>query len=485
MRYWLSAFLFLVAGEFNAQEQYGAAFSNYTPTNSVFMNPSSMLDAKTWLDIHIVGAGTYANNNLVSLNDNNWTRVIRTQGEGIDEDDIEYHQGKRKYHAYNRTFAQVLSAVWSQGDHAAGLFFNVRSYTGVRGVPDYAARFIEFGIPPYTEQHNIDYSLKKVRASSINYGEIQLSYAYTFYKKRRDMLMGGISVKKFLSIGGAAANIYNLDFDVRSGTLLSVFEFNGDAMLTPDPKLYMKGGMGLDLGFTWQRMMADCSSYYPNSKKMGCRYLPYKYKVGFSIMDIGSIKFEEEAIQFAGYNFTSYDWYNYADADIDEDNVVELFQNQEASIDEGQVKKPYKIHLPTYISAQGDYNLWASRLYANAAIVQALPISKNKFGVRRANSLMVGLRYESKIFDVSLPLSLYEYRTPQIGFAFRIYCLTIGTDKLFHWMGNSKLYGGDIYAHIKIPIFYHPKCKANKRGGGTGYDPSKIRRRKDGCDAYG
>jgi len=466
-----------------AQEQYGAAFSNYTPTNSVFLNPSSMLDAKTWLDIHIVGAGTYANNNFVSLNHTNWVRVLRTQGEGLDENDVEFHQNKNKYQAYNRTFAQVLSAVWSQGDHAAGLFFNVRSYTAARGIPDYAAQFIENGVPEYTPQHNIDYSLKNVYASSVNYGEIQLSYAYTFYKKRKDMLMGGISIKKFLSIGGAAANIYNMNFNVRSDSLLSVFELDADGMVTPDPQLYAKGGMGLDLGFTYQKMMSDCSSYYPNSKRMGCRYLPYKYKLGFSIMDIGSVKFDEAKVQFAGYSFQSYDWLHYSDQDVDEDNPLNVFQNQESSIDEGRVKKPYKIHLPTYISAQGDYNLWASRVYANAAIVQALPISRNKFGVRRANSLMIGVRYESRIFDVSIPLSLYEYRTPQIGLAVRVYCLTIGTDKLFHFMGNSKLYGGDIYAHLKIPIFYHPKCRAHKRSG-RDYDAGKIRRRKDGCDAY-
>jgi hypothetical protein len=310
-----------------------------------------------------------------------------------------------------------------------------------------------------------------------------LSYAYTFYKKRKDMLMGGISIKKFLSIGGAAANIYNMDFNVRNDSLLSVFELEADGMVTPDPQLYAKGGMGLDLGFTYQKMMSDCSSYYPNSKRMGCRYLPYKYKLGFSIMDIGSVKFDEDNVQFAGYSFQSYDWLQYSDQDVDEDNPLNVFQNQESSIDEGRVKKPYKIHLPTYISAQGDYNLWASRVYANAAIVQALPISRNKFGVRRANSLMVGVRYESRIFDVSIPLSLYEYRTPQIGLAVRVYCLTIGTDKLFHLMGNSKLYGGDIYAHLKIPIFYHPKCRAHKRSG-RDYDAGKIRRRKDGCDAY-
>lgn len=478
----LAVLLFpLIAG---AQEQFGAVFSNYTPTNSVFLNPSSMLDAKTWLDIHIVGAGAYANNNLASVKDNNFIRIIRTKGEEIDENDIQYRQNRKKYHAYSRGFAQVLSGVWSQGDHAAGLFFNVRSFAAVRGVPDYAARFIEYGVPPYTQQHNINYSLKNVRAAGIGFGEIQLSYAYTFYKKRRDMLMGGISLKKMISLAGTAANIYQFDFDVRSDTLLSVFDMQADGMYTPEVVMDFKGGWGLDIGVTYQKMMGECSAYYPNSKKMGCRYLPYKYKIGLSLLDVGSVKFNEDNYQFAGYDFQSYDWYGYSDTDVDEDDALSVFQNQEQDIESGRVKKTHKIRLPTCISLQGDYNLWASRLYANASLVQGMPVGKNKFGVRRANSLMVGLRYETRILDVALPLSLYEYRYPQIGFAVRVYCLTIGTDKLFHWIGNSDLYGGDIYAHLKIPIFYHPKCRANKKGGGTGYDPSKIRRRKGDCDAY-
>lgn len=482
MRKWLAGIL-LVPAISCAQEQFGAAFSNYTPTNSVYMNPSSMLDAKTWLDIHIVGAGAYANNNLAAIRNDNFIHIIRTKGEEIEEDDVVYRQNRKKYHAYARTFTQVLSGVWSQGDHAAGLAFNVRSFTALRGVPDYAARFIEHGVPPYTQQHNIDYSLKKVRAAGIGFGEIQLSYAYTFYKKRRDMLMGGISVKKLFSLAGAAANIYQFDFDVRSDTLLSIYDLQADAMMTPEVVFDAKGGMGLDIGFTYQKMLSECSSYYPNTSKMGCRYLPYKYKIGVSVMDIGSVKYSDNNRQFAGYDFQSYDWYGYSDTEVDEDNPLHVFQNQEPNIDEGRVRKPHKIRMPTCLSIQGDYNLWASRLYANASLVQGIPVGKEKFGVRRASSLMVGLRYETRILDVSLPLSLYEYHIPQVGFAVRIYCLTIGTDKLFHWIGKSNLYGGDIYAHLKIPIFYHPKCRAGK-GRTTGYDPGKIRRRKDNCDAY-
>lgn len=482
MKHWLTAgYLFPLI--LTAQENFGAAFSNYTPTNSVFLNPSSISDAKTWLDIHIVGAGAYGMNNLAYINNDNYLHILRTRGEELRQSDLLYNHSRNKYHAYSNAFARVLSGVWCQGDHAAGLFFNVRSIAAVRGIPDYAARFIQYGVPPYTQQHQIDYDLKKVRAAAIGFGEIQLSYSYTFYKKQRDMLMAGISLKKMISLGGGAVNLYDFGFNVRSDTLVSVFNLQTDAMYTPEVKMDFKGGLGLDLGITYQRMLSECASYYPNSPKMGCRSLSYKYKIGFSILDVGSVKFREENFKFAGYDFQSYDWYNYSNTDPDQNDALSVFQNQESDITTGRVKKPRKIRLPTCVSLQGDYNLWASRLYANASIVQGLPVGKNKFGVRRANSLMVGLRYETRFLDVSLPFSLYEYRYPQLGLAVRIYCLTIGTDKFLSGLVNSDLYGGDIYIHLKIPVYYHPKCRSHHKAG-LGYDPSRIRRKKHDCDAY-
>jgi len=466
------------------QEQFGAVFSNYTPTTSVHYNPSSMLDAKVWLDINVVSGGFYGNNNLAYLNNNSYWNLYRTDGEGVTDDDVRFNQKRKKYGAYARGFASVLSAVWSQGDHAVGLSFNVYSYTATRGIPDYAAKFIEYGIPNYDIQHQIDYSMKNVNASSVNYGEIKLSYAYTFYKKHRDMLMGGISVKKFLSIAGASLNGYEFNFNVQNDTLMEVAHLSADAMYTGDPELFTKGGLGLDIGFTYQKMLRDCSSYYPNTKRMGCQYLPYKYMLAASVIDIGSVKFDEEKTQFAGYDFTSFDWYRYSDTDVDEDNVVDIFQNQEGSIDEGRVKKTDRIHLPTALILQGDYNYWASKVYFSGMLTQGIPVSKEKFGMRRANSLMVGVRYESKWFDVSLPLSLYEYRYPQLGLSVRLAYLTLGTDKLLSIFNRrGDIYGGDIYFHLKIPFFYHPKCKDKIKSGNGGYDPQKMRKRRT-CEAY-
>lgn len=480
----ISVAFFSLAQTGIAQEQFGACFSNYTPTTSVHYNPSSMLDAKVWLDINIVSAGVYGMNNLAYLDNNSYWNLYRTDGAGVTDDDLHFHQNRKKYGAYARGFGSVISGVWSQGDHAAGLSFNVFSYTAARGIPDYAAKFIEYGIPNYDIQHGIDYSMKNVNAASVNYGEIKLSYAYTFLKKHRNMWMGGISVKKFLSIAGGALNGYNFDFNVQDDTLMHVYDLNADAMYSGDPEIYAKGGMGLDIGFTYQKMLRECSSYYPNTKRMGCQYIPYKYMLAAAIIDIGSVKFNEDNVRFAGYNFSGYEWYGYSDTDVDEDNVVEIFQAQEDNIDEGRVKKTNKIHLPTALVLQGDYNLWASRVYLNGMITQGIPVSREKFGMRRANSLMIGARYESKWFDVSLPISLYEYRMPQLGLSFRLYCLTLGTDKLlsiFNKRGN--LYGGDIYFHLKIPFYYHPKCKDKIKSGNGGYDPMRIKKRKT-CEAY-
>lgn len=445
-----------------------------------------MLDAKVWLDVNIVGVGTYVNNDLVYLNKHSIASLLRDASQnntsGL-ENDIRYNQNRKRHHAYNRTFVALPSAVWSQGDHAVGLSLGARSYTGIRKVPDYVARFIEHGVTQHTVQHNIDYELKNTRAASLNFAEVKLSYAHTFWKKNQDMFMAGVTVSKFFSVAGGAANIHNFNFNVNSDTLTSVAQLEADAMYTHNPRLNARGGLGLDLGFTWQRMLSNVNSYYPNSRRSGCRQVPYLWKLGVSIIDIGSVKFDPADFHYAGYNFDSYDWYGYAQADPNEDNPTDLFAAQEPNIREGRVRKPNKIRLPTFVSAQFDYNVWASRFYVNATIVQGLPVGKRKFGLRHANSLSITPRWETYWFEAAMPFSLYEYQHPQLGLMLRFGPVTIGSDKIVNWFIKSKLYGGDIYAHVKIPIRYHPSCRERlKNRSKRGRNPWKKR---DPCDAFG
>ncbi|NOQ70905.1 MAG: hypothetical protein GQ574_02825 [Crocinitomix sp.] len=463
-----------------AQETYGALNTNFSPTNSVHINPSSMLDAKTWLDIHVVGAGAYINNDFAYGEKTTLIRLLRERD--FSQENFEFQTGTANYHAYNRNFVQVLSGVWSQGDHAAGLSFGAYSYTDARRIDEPMGRFIENGITQYTAQHLTDYQMRRFRANSLAYGEAKISYAYTFHKRRRNMFMGGISYKKIFPLAGGAASIRNLEYNVYNDTVLHIDDFTGDAMANVQPEFSMKGGWGFDLGFTYQRMYSGCESYYPNSRKGGCTNLFYKYKIAVSINDLGYAKFNPDNVSYVGYNLSNVDILNYADLTAEAATFPEVLAAQEATPNDGEIRDPNRMSLPTSISIQYDRNILPHFFYVNATLIHGIPPTKGAFGPRRAHSLAVTPRIETKWFDAALPISLYEYQKLQLGLSLRFYVLTIGTDKLLNFFVPSDIYGADFYFHLKVPLFRNPKCGNSRafgsdRKGGFGKSFPK-------CDAY-
>jgi hypothetical protein len=466
---------------FYAQEQFGASASNYTPTLSVFTNPSSMLDAKTKVDIHLVGAGVYAINNLVYLDKSGIIPLARQRGNSFDINSVKFNKDRKRYKVYSRVFANVLSGVWSQGDHAAGLFFNVRSFTMARGYSKNFRTIIDSAVAGVSLSKNKEYSFPNIFLSSLNFGEVQASYGYTFYKERRDMMMGGISIKKFIPLAGASAQVFDTRFNLASDTSFNYVEANMDAMFAAQSKNYFKGGMGLDLGFTYQKMEGDCQDYLPNSKKYGCRSLDYKYKIGVSIIDIGSIKFNKEDVQSQSIRLKEP---NYFEPNFS-DSILQSIESLDNSSNTKRIRKVNRIHLPTAVSVQFDYNIHKAKFYCFGSIVQGIPISKQRFGMRRANSLMLGARFESRIFDIAVPFSLYDYVTPQVGLSLRLYCFTIGTDKLLSLVSRTKLYGADFYVHVNVPIFFNPKCGQKVQGGNKKESKKSARRKKKRiCESY-
>jgi hypothetical protein len=470
-----------------AQEQFGSSFSNYTPTQSVFINPSSMLDSKTWLDIHVVGFGAYTMNNFAYLKNTSVIKLIKEgDSESYVQDKIRYKYNRSVNSIYNRSFANALSGVWTQGDHALGLFFNARSFTTVRGIPNEVSGIIDRAIAGDQFEQNKDYAYRDAHLSSLTFGEVQISYAYTFHKNQQHMFMGGVSIKKFIPIFGVAGQIYDVRFNQNSDSSFAYLYADMDAMYTNQVKTNFKAGMGLDLGFTYQRMEQNAKSYFPNSRRSGCKKVPYKFKLGASILDIGSVKYDEKVVQARGLRIDYGSTYNVDFDQFDADSIFSIVSGLDTILTDLDIKKSNKIHLPTALSLQFDYNLWKSKVYFNASLMQGFPISNQKFGSRRPNSLMAGIRYESRFFDVSIPFSLYEYRMPQLGFSFRLYFLTIGTDKLLSLLGTPSFYGTDIYAAIKIPIFYNPQCRTKMKNlnQSEAAKQKRFRKKVAKCPAY-
>lgn len=451
-----------------SQNTFGTISSNYTPTNSVSLNPSSIANSKTFLDINLVGAGTYTGNNLVFVPDNYFYYLL-TNLNSIDlKNDIYFDQRilneKKNSQLFNSVFIAGPGFSCNTGDHAFGLALNGRSYSGVENVPYFIGGFLQHGVSGFSRQQKIDYSTNNIRLSSVGFAELKASYSYTFYKKGKDLLVGGIALKKFNSLYGGALNVNELAFNVQNDTIFNLQKADVDLMRSNFVR-YKKGGGGMDIGFTYQRTLEHCDSYLPHTAKSNCRNIPYKYKIGVSLIDIGSVKFDEENTNYKGYNFSDIQLKGYAKFESNPDSVISIYKDKD-DFTQGTVTKTNKIQLPTFISAQFDYNIWGSAVYVNTIIVQGISHSKNKFGIGYASSLSITPRFETRLVDFAIPFSLYEYKKPQLGLSFRIGPVTIGTDKLINWIAYSDLYGGDIYVYFKAPMFFHPNCREmilNKR----------------------
>ena len=472
MKNWLfgCAILFLcVVGK--AQEKFGALHSNYSPTNSVHINPSSMLDAKTWLDIHIIGSGAYFNNNYAAIENSTWINTIGSRS--IDESQLLYNTNRNRYHAYSRSDISALSAVFSQGDHAFGLSFNGFSYIDVRRLDNTVAVPLSQFLLDQNVDDLTDLEIAGLRLNAQSYGEVKLSYAHTYQKIYRQMLMFGVSVKQIFPFVGGAAKVSEANYAIEPNDLLSVNRFQGDVAFNTSPELLLLGGMGIDLGFTYQHMKDRPTTYFPNSPKSGCRRKFYQYKIGVSLIDFGVLRFRESTTESFPVSVEDTIF-------IDPSDDIETTLNSvNTSPDASSIRRPSNMSLPRALSLQFDYNVWNNMVYVNATIVQGIPHFGNVFGVRRANSLSITPRFESKWFDVAIPFSLYEYIRPQLGLSMRLRHLTIGTDKLLSIFVPSDLYGADVYAQLKVPIFRNPQCKDK------GFNSKKSRRKRSKlCEAY-
>jgi hypothetical protein len=117
------------------------------------------------------------------------------------------------------------------------------------------------------------------------------------------------------------------------------------------------------------------------------------------------------------------------------------------------------------VSAQFDYN-FENNIYINASAIFGPRIGNS---VRRGGLLAVVPRYERKRFELSLPVSLWDFRYPQIGFQLRLNNnFIIGYDRAMPFLFRSDVYGFDIYFHLKFSVYRNPACQSGKKGNGKG-----------------
>lgn len=450
-----------------------------------------MLSSKLYFDVSLLNADIFAENNYIYLSKSEYkfSRFFQSNPNfpthGEKDEDVAYDKyNKDSKNAYGSIRVGGPSFMMVYGRHAFSFQTSMRTAFSVHNLPYDVAKFV-FTELDYTPQFNIHYNdNKKFGCAAMSWGETGISYAYSIYQRRLDQISAGITVKKLFGYAGGYISGKNVDYMVPNSDTILIYNLNANGGFAipvdydkneyPGPGSFFRGsGWGFDIGFTYERKRKEISNR-PFYKMCEQKYQGYVYRIGVSLLDVGGIKFKDNARKFS-FNNVSYNWYEVSDLNyIDIDSTLIDFSNRfYGNSTELVTGNTFTIYLPTALSMQFDYS-YNKNLYLNSTLICGFQL--NEASVHRASQLSLTPRYESRLLEASLPLSLYEFNKLRIGAAIRLGFLTIGSDKLGGFFKFSDFEGMDFYFALKFNF-----SKGSCRGGGfTGcenYEFLKFRKK--------
>jgi hypothetical protein len=278
------------------------------------------------------------------------------------------------------------------------------------------------------------------------------TYARGFEITEEHMLRAGATLKLLQGQIGAYLYLEDLDYEFHNDSLFSIYETNiryglsnnpflRDSSISPSFRFVGNPSVGFDFGLEYE-FRKDGGSSDPN-----CKQAPYLIKVGFSVVDIGSVKFTK------GPNSRDY----YADArDVRvADLLVGGFRDLDSVLNtlfqELPSRRTFKMQLPTSINFNIDYNIGKGFGLNGDFLISPRNIS-NFEKVNYISRVQITPRWESKWFGAYIPFRLSSQSNFGIGLTMRAGPLVIGTNNFLAYFGGWTVFHQDLHFALKIPI---------------------------------
>ena len=454
-----------------AQEQIGLRMDNYSGVNGLMINPTQSLTSPFKWDLNLFSGGFNAQSNYGYLNQTSLLHAYKNGESIIAQRDLDAGSAPpantlvavsntRNGDKYFSTFGIVTGPSLMlnlESGHSFGVFTNARFGYSIFDIPD-VLDFDRFYDTPFNSFLEVD----PFHMAAMAWTELGLNYAYKF--PTYDGYMGiGINIKFQQGFEAAflQTSAVNPTAQIPGDTLLfqslnadyGLTTYNLAAADSADPGNISPsgsgGGLGIDLGYTY--------IYEGNEDN-------YKWKLGASLLDLGSITYRNNAevhdirndtIQFV-------DQIKYQEGSFAERIKSLSFETYGDSTASLQTRS-FKVALPTALSLQFDYML-VENLYVNALLVQRIALGGTP-SLRRNNLLAVSGRYEHRWFGGGISLAALNYKQVAVGLSARLAFITIGSDDIGSIFGTGKLNSTDFYVGVKLNPF---GLGWNIGGGGRG-----------------
>ncbi|MFN8715039.1 MAG: DUF5723 family protein [Bacteroidota bacterium] len=470
----------------NAQQDFlGYGNSNYAGVNGVDMNPSSIADSRYKVDILLIGTSFGFSNNYIGLRktafDNRTGPLLPPDSTSsfpafADSLFTDKYLFKRQAD-YNKSvyFSNRIllpSFMVTINEHnAIALTGSIRTYLNIDGIGAPLAELAYSGLEDSTNWlQRIEN--KQVSLQYMTWAEVGATWAHTIVDKNEHYMKVGVRPKLLLGLGSAYIFADNLQYLVQSDSVLTFFRseiryghsnnFEFPEGQTPKYKVSSRPGIGLDLGFTYE-WRPDYKKYKYDMDGQTDLWMrnknKYKLRVGASLTDLGSIRFEKG--QFANDFVADVNSWNINNLVFDSIPIQafdDTLSNRFGSASTGTGERFYRMNLPLAFSMQIDYNIWKD-FYVNLTPYYAFQLRKNQEKVHELTRISVTPRWDHKWFGVWVPLSYDQHRNFMVGSGVRIGPLILGTNNIAPYFIRKQnkdkvLYGADLYMALKIPIMY-------------------------------
>lgn len=459
----------LLPGSLFAQEQLGLKTSTYAGLHSAYLNPAATASYPMQWELNLFSIGAFFDNNFAFITDTSTPDLIRNGEELMPGFNDNSPNSNLKYDFYAETnttrYLNLSTKVngpslmfKTNNGQSLGIFYNFRLEGGMANIPGtynyyyFADRFV----------------LDRIPLTPVNFSTMLWSELGAHFSQEIETYQGKISFglnAKFLqgyeatyvdlnnmtysmSINADTVNVEGVDVNF-GYTTTNVDMLDGSDELQ---RRINGQGVAFDLGFNY---IVD--GYEDN----------YAWKVGISLLDFGSVKFNRNA---EAHRIDTENFFEVSEATYKEFTTLAEVQDQ-ISLDAlgatttSLERNNFRIWVPSAISIQADVNVWEG-LFVSGLLMQRLAFADNH--LRRGNLLNISPRYQHKWGEIHFPITLYEYKDLNMGLALRLGFLTIGTDNLGSFTKSREYTGTDFYIGLKIFPFSSKLTLGGLNLGGKG-----------------
>ena len=271
------------------------------------------------------------------------------------------------------------------------------------------------------------------------FSEIGFSWAGELYFDGHNAIKAGASLKIIQGSGNVYAGFRNFEGATASltvdrstkSTILNIQSqngvvevLNGGASLVNFDNLnandlYFKSNastVGFDIGATYEFKKDGCPHCHNNSHDL---------RVGFSIMDIGRLKYTPTK-DSQRYRMPASGVANPTMDDLSEEKLKSAFADSRATTEK------IKVSLPTTLNLSVDYRI-AQPFFVNLSTRFNLTNKSNAYTAAYANEVSLTPRVESEFLGAYLPISYNQISKTNIGLALRLGPFVVGSNTI---LGN-------------------------------------------------